>query len=256
MQGLTKAIKLEFNNMMERKFSLAFYLFSPVLVIAAFYVSATLNVDWGAYAALGIKLYDLFASDIISIVILFVTTQIMVLRIVGERAPYGTLDRELIAISRAGMFFGKLIANFLFVFLQCALIYVGAFVLFPARNYGNQLTVFLFIVLIGLLGLILGLAISIFSKNKEQAVQLVPFLVLILMLMGGIIVPLNQMPSHIVIVAGNSPLTLGVTSLKNLTLDGVGFEDVTVRMILLLAWIVGIGAVSLLKFNFEKKSLA
>lgn len=253
MTGFISAIKLEFNSMMERKYSLFFYLIAPVIIIAIFFGTATTPVNWGDYASLNLKIYDLFASDIFSIIIIFITTQIMVLRIVGERAPYGTLDRELIAISRSSMFLGKFVANFFYILIQCTLLFVSGFILFPARNYGSFPLIFLFILLIGVFGLISGLGISIFSKNKEQAVQLVPFYILILMLLSGILIPLEQMPQNVVQVAENFPLTLGASSLKTLTLDGVGFEDVSNKMILLCVWIFGIGFISLLKFKLERR---
>lgn len=253
MKGFTRAIKLEFDNMQERKFSLLFYLIAPVLLIAIFYMIATLPVNWGDYSALNLNLYDLSSSNIFPIIILFITTQIMVLRIVGERAPYGTLDRELIAISKSSMFLGKLTANSIFVLIQSFLVYLSGYILFPARNYGGPLGTFLIILLIGILGLISGLTISIFSKSKEQAVQLVPFYILILMLFSGVLIPLEYMPADIEILARNFPLTLGIDSLKKLTLDGVGIEDVIPKITSLIIWIIGIGAISLAKFKLEKK---
>jgi len=252
LKGLTKALKLELIDMKERKISLLFYLLVPAIIIWVYYISATLIITWGDYASLNLKLYDFSAPDVFSIIIIFITTQLMVLRIVGERAPYGTLDRELIAISRTGMYFGKLFANSIFIALQVILIYIFGFIIFPARNYGEPIPILLFLFLIALFGLISGLTISIFSKNKEQAIQLVPFFVLVLLLFSGLFVPLDQMPENIRLIAENMPLTLGSQSLKMLTLDGVGFEDVQFNMLRLLIWIAVIAILGLLKFGFER----
>src|SRR3989338_6864419 len=153
-KGLTKALKLEFNDMKERKISLLFYLLVPAIIIWIYYISATMTINWGGYASLNLKLYDRFASDVFSIIIIFITTQLMVLRIVGERAPYGTLDRELIAISRTGMYFGKLFANSIFIALQVILIYLFGFVIFPAKCYGSVIHIGLSLFLLALFGLI------------------------------------------------------------------------------------------------------
>ena len=252
LKGLTKALKLELNDMKERKLSLLFYLLVPAIIIGIYYSTTKKIVNWGSYATLNLKLFDLFASNIFSIIIIFITTQLMVLRIVGERAPYGTLDRELIAISRGGMFFGKLFANSIFVMLQIILVYVFGFLVFKARNYGEPIPIFIFLFLIGLLGLISGLTISVFSKNREQAIQLVPFIILILLLFSGILVPLDQMPDNIRLIAENMPLTLGSQSMKMLTLDGVGFEDVQFKMWKLLSWIGVITLAGLVKFELER----
>jgi len=253
LKGLTKAIKLEFNDMAERKISLLFYLLVPAIIIWIYYISATTIVSWGSYASLNLKLYDLFASDVFSIIVIFITIQLMVLRIVGERAPYGTLDRELIAISRTGMYLGKLFANLVIVIIQVILIYLFGFIIFPAKNYGGFISITLFLFLIALFGLISGLTISIFSRNKEQAIQFVPFFVLVLLLFSGILIPLDQMPMGVQSFAKNMPLTLGTQSLKMLSLDGVGFEDVHTNMIKLITWIVSFALIGIIKFNFERK---
>jgi len=253
IKGFTRAIRLEFNDMKERRISLSFYLLVPAIIIAIFYYSSTTIITWGNYASLNLKIYDLFSSDVFSIIIIFITMQLMVLRIIGERAPHGTLDRELIAISRTGMYLGKLCANLFFIITQVIVIYLAGFILFPARNYGNPFHVLLFLFLIALFGLISGLVISVFSKNREQAVQLIPFFVLILLLFSGILIPLEQMPSNVANFAQNTPLSLAARSLKMLTLDGVGFEDVQLNTIKLISWIMIIMLLGILKFNFERR---
>jgi len=252
LNGFTKSLKLEFYDMNQRKLSLLFYLIVPAIIISIYYTITTSLVTWGSYASLNLKLYDLFVSDVFSILLIFVTTQLMVLRIVGERAPYGTLDRELIAISRGGMYFGKLFANLIFVVLQVIIIYIFGFLVFKARNYGDFIPIFIFLLLIALFGLISGLTISVFSNNREQAIQFVPFIVLILLMFSGMMVPLDQMPQNIRSIAENMPLTLGSQSLKMLTLDGVGFEDVQFNMWKLLAWILIVTLAGLTKFRFER----
>ncbi|MBI2666752.1 ABC transporter permease [Candidatus Woesearchaeota archaeon] len=251
--GFLRAVKLELLNLKERKWSIFFYILIPAIIIWVFRASATMPITWGDYASLNLKMYDLVASDVFSLVILFVAVQLMVLRIVGERSPYGTLDRELIAISRTGMYFGKLLANALIVILQVALVYLVGYVIFPAKNYGNPIHVFFFLFLIGVFGLISGYTVSLFSKNKEQAVQLIPFFILLFLLFSGMLIKLDQMPANLRILAENLPFTLGVQSLKTLTLDGVGFEDVQWNVLKLGIWILLLVSMGVLKFVLEEK---
>src|SRR3989344_4617296 len=220
MEGLTRALRLEFSSMRERWLSLFFYLLVPAIIVFIYYASTKNIINWGSYASLNLRLYDIFASGVFSIIIMFVTIQLMVLRIVGERAPYGNLDRELIAISRSGVYFGKLFANFFLVLLQVIIIYLFGYVILSAKNYGNPTSILLILLLVGVFGLILGFVISVFSKNKEQAIQLVPFFILVLLLFSGILIPLEQMPSSMKLVAENMPLTLGQQSLQIISLDG------------------------------------
>jgi ABC-2 type transport system permease protein len=253
MRGIIKAIRLEIGSMKERWLSLFFSFILLAVIISVYYYSATSIVDWGNYVSLKIKLYDLLSSDVFSIVLIFITTQLMVLRIVGERAPYGTLDRELIAISRTDMYLGKLIANLLVVIIQVGIVFSIGFFVFPAKNYGDPILVLLLLFLISLFGLLSGFTISIFSKNREQAIQLVPIVVLILLLLSGILIPLTDMPSDMKSIAENLPLTISTNSLKLVTLDGQGFEEIQGNVTKLSTWIVGLFVIGVIKFNLERK---
>lgn len=251
--GTLNAFKLELSSMKERKLSLLFYLFSPFIIIWINYYSANTLVNWGSYASLNLRLYDLIAQRLFPMILLFVTLQLTVLRIVGERAPAGTLDRDLMAISRSGMYTGKFIANAFFAALQGIIIYFAGYAIFPARNYSPPIYILGFLLLTAIFGAVTGLTVSVFSKTKEQAVQLAPIILLIFLLFSGNVVELNQMPQKIQTIAINSPLAISSESLRMLTLDGVGFEDVQMNVAKLLIWIFGIAIIGLIKFRYEKK---
>jgi len=146
--GFSKAFKLEINDMKQRKWNLIFYLIVPIFIIWIFFISASspLPENFGVDPSLGIRLYDFSAPYLFSILIVFITMQLTILRIVAERAPYGTLDRELIAISRSGMYFGKLMANFMFAVVQSFMIYLAGYQIFPAKNFASFSSIMVFLV--------------------------------------------------------------------------------------------------------------
>jgi ABC-type multidrug transport system permease subunit len=246
MSGIINAIRLEFSSMFERKFSLILYLLAPILIIFLFYSSATQVITWGNYANLQIRLYDMYAPVILGLIVFFISLQLTILRIVGERAPYGTLDRDLMAISKTKMYLGKLIANSIYLLAQIAVIYLASFVLFPIKNYTSPFNVSVLLFLFGLFGIVTGLLISVISKNKESAIQLVP-------LFSGSMISLDSMPQIISSIAKNLPLTLTNDSLRNLMLDGVGFEEILSKVGILLIWIFSFLIIGILKFKFESK---
>lgn len=253
VKGIAKALRLEINSMKERWLSLLFYLFAPAIIVGINYYSSKTLIDWGAYASLNLRLYDFFAPRLLPLIILFVSLQLTILRIVGERSPAGTLDRDLMAITRSEMYLGKWIANTLFVILQVIFIYVAGYIIFPARNYALDIYILIYLFLIAVFGSVTGLTISVFSKTREQAIQSVPIIMLILLLFSGNVVQLEQMPSKIYAFAINSPLPLASESLKMLTLDGVGFEDVQINAFKLLIWISVITLLGILKFKYERR---
>lgn len=254
LKGLTKAVKLEYNYIKERWLSTLIFILASALIIILFSYVAKVPVGWGGLSKMGYTYYDLLAPMIFSLLILFVTVQMIVLRIVGERAPYGTLDRELIAISRGAMYFGKLFVHSVIAFLQCLCIYVVGFILFPVKSYAlSPVPILVLFFLLALFGLSLGLAVSIFSKQKESAVQITPYLILGLFVTSLILIfpgiALNQGTK---IIITNNPVALASQSLNEIMLNGVGFEDINSSIIKIGSWIVGLAVISLIKFRFEK----
>ena len=256
IKGLIKSIRLEFNHMMEAKFSFLFYLIVPSIVVAIF---ASITGSIALYP--GMTVYQYFSTRIIALVLIFVTVQLTILRIIGERAPYGTLDRDLLAISRSSMYFGKIIANSLFVLTQSILIYITAFVIFKQGSvYANPLILILLIFLVGLFGLALGLTISIVSRNREQAIQMVPFAILIMLTLSDFFfVERFGVPENVKEIASYSPLSISYKMIQTSTSDIYGFTDMVIgsfqenhflKMVLLIGILLIIG---LLWFNLEKR---
>ena len=165
-----------------------------------------------------------------------------------------TLDRELIAISRTGMYFGKLFVHSTIAFLQCFCIYIVGFILFPVKSYAlSPLLVLLLFFLLALFGLSLGLTVSIFSKHKETAVQIAPYLILGLFVTSLILIfPGASISQGTKVVVMNNPVALISQSLNEVILNGVGFEDISSSVIKMVIWIAGLITISLLKFRFEK----
>jgi len=252
IKSILRATRIEFSFMKERKWSMLFFFIVPSLIMVLFAKIFLQPIDWGQYQSLNLTFYDLYGAGILTLVMVFVTVQFVILRIVGERAPYGTLDRDLLAIPEVPMYIGKLITNFVFVFLQCLLLFFVVTRLFPLRNYGDPSIIFLILMLVSLFGLALGLAISIFSKSKEQATQFVPFIVLLLFISGGFMTGINY-PSTIQPIIDNSPLMLANMSLKMTMLDGVSFGEILTKIYVLLFWNIGLILVGLIGFKMRGK---
>ena len=103
MKGFKKAFKLELNKLKEHKSSLFLYIILPGIINFILYFSSSdKTTPYGTYG--------LYGPILLPFTLIFITTQLTALRIVSERSPYGTLDRELTTISRSGMIIGKFLA--------------------------------------------------------------------------------------------------------------------------------------------------
>ena len=255
MNGFIRAASLEYNYIKERLWSTLLFFASSGLIIFIFSIIAKIPVGWGGFYQMNYTYYDLLAPTIFPLIILFITIQMTVLRIVGERAPYGTLDRELIAIPRVSMYFGKLCVHMIIAFIQCVIVYLFGFIFFPVKSYAmSGVIIILLFFLLALFGLSLGFFISVYSKYKESAIQIVPYIVLALFITSLILIfPGATFSSGIKIIFMSNPVALISQSLSETMINGVGFEDISVNIVKVTFWIAALTVITLLKFKFERK---
>lgn len=251
MVGLIKAFRLEIKHIKQSKIQLPLLLVLPTLIIVAF---ALAGKDTIFSPSRGLSFYDYFAPSIYSTAIVFITTQMTVLRIVAERSPYGTLDRDLLAISRPSMYLGKYFANLMIAIVQCSLIFYVGYNIYGVKIVGDPWAVLLIMMFAALFGLSLGLLISVITKTRDQAVQLVPFSVLVFLVLSGIMIPIDKMPSDLALIASNLPLTLLNNALESIMHSGKSLEETMTYNIRLFGWIIGFLSLGIIKFSSEKYS--
>lgn len=252
MRGLGKAFRLEIGHIFSGKVKALSHFLIPVVIVAVLAEAGSERCNWCYFNNATYSYFNFYASLIFSTGMLFIATQLTVLRIVGERAPYGTLDRDLLAISRSGMYLGKFLASLVVVAVQ-SLLFIIAGRIFGMTLMGSALDFFVVLFLLSAAGLALGLLFSVFSKSKEQAVQLVPFAVLIFLVLSGDLIPARDMPPVLASIAKNSPVTLANSALREIMLKGSGIAEESTNIIKLLLWIVALLMLGVLKFGAEKK---
>lgn len=236
LRGFFKAARLEFNQIKESKLTLLLLFLVPVVLIIVFAVFGNGECTF-VPPCKGMKSYDFLAPPVLPIVVLLITTQLTILRIVGEKSPYGTLDRDLLAISRGGMYLGKLLTNTVIGFIQCFLMFL-TILIFGLKINGNPISVLLILLATAFMGLNMGLMFSVFSKNKEQAVQLVPYSVVALLVLSGVFIQFNDMPAVIRPIATISPLALSYNALSvtMLSWDAIAYKAVTTTRLFDAVW--------------------
>ena len=252
MKGLGKAFRLEIEHIFSGKVKALSHFLIPVVIVAVLAEAGSERCNWCYFNNTTYTYFNFYASLIFSTAMLFIATQLTVLRIVGERAPYGTLDRDLLAISRSGMYLGKFLASLVVVAVQCLLLIIAG-KSFGMVLIGSTFDFFAVLFLLSAAGLALGLLFSVFSKSKEQAVQLVPFAVLIFLVLSGDLIPARDMPPALASIAQNSPVTLANSALREIMLGGSGIAEESGSIIKLLLWVVALLVFGILKFSTEKR---
>jgi ABC-2 type transport system permease protein len=184
--------------------------------------------------------FDHYAPALLAIfplVVMFLVTSIATLR---ERSS-GTLERLLtLPMSKAEFLVGYAIAFGAAATLQALL--ASALALGPLGMdvRGPAWAVVLVAVLVALLGTSLGLFVSAFARTEFQAVQFMPALILPQLLVCGIIVPLDEMPTALAWVARVLPLTYAVEAMQHLSTTGNLRSPFPRDLLVVLAFTVGL----------------
>ena len=170
-------------------------------------------------------------------IVMFLITSITTLR---ERRS-GTLERLMaMPLGRFDFLLGYAIAFGVLATLQsviavayavwvCGLTVAGAAWLLVAVAVAN-----------GLLGTTMGLFVSAFASTEFQVIQFMPALVFPQALLGGILLPRDQMPDALHAISDWLPLSHSITALNTVVSDSDGTGDVLRELAIVLAWTVGL----------------
>lgn len=181
-------------------------------------------------------------------ILMFVVTSVTTLR---ERRS-GTLERLLTTpIGKADFIVGYALAFGLIAVLQAVFTVTFAVVVCGLTTYGPVWQLGLVAVLDALLGTALGLLASAFARTEFQAVQFMPLVVIPQILVGGLLMPRDQMPDALHAISNWLPLSYAVDAVNAVTLDEGGW-DLWKPLIVIIA--VSLVALALAAVTLRRKT--
>jgi ABC-2 type transport system permease protein len=147
-------------------------------------------------------------------IIMFLLTSITTLR---ERTG-GTLERLMTTpIGKLDLIFGYMITFGLIAVVQALIAATLLLYGLDISIQGPEWFMILMAVVDALLGTALGLLVSAFAQTEFQAVQFMPAFIFPQLLLGGLLVPLTQMPDVLESIAYYLPLTYALDALNGIT---------------------------------------
>lgn len=171
--------------------------------------------------------------------------------IVGEKEN-GTIEQMNVSpVGRLTFIFSKLIPYWIigFIVLTIGMI-IAALVygLFPA---GNILLIYFYAAIYILVVSGMGLIISNYSETMQQAMFLMFFFVLILVLLSGLFTPIRSMPPWAQVITAFNPLTYFMQVMRGIYLKGSGLVDLLPQLFILIgfAFVLNLWAV----FSYAKR---
>lgn len=194
--------------------SIALLLLMPSLLVGLF--AWLFDATKGAFAQLGGPILALFPF-----ILMFIITSVTTLR---ERRS-GTLERLMTTPLGKGDF----IAGYALAFGLAAAVQAVVTVGFAVLVCGLEVTgplwqLGLVAVLDALLGTGLGLLASAFARTEFQAVQFMPVLVFPQILLGGLLMPRDQMPDVLHAISDWLPLSYAIDAVNAVTAGDAGWD--------------------------------
>ena len=169
--------------------------------------------------------------------------------IVRERER-GTLEQLVVTpISRTALMLGKLLPYVLVGYGQMTLVLLAGVLVFGVPVRGSLAALYLASAPFLVAMLALGLLISSVARTQMQAMQLSVFWLLPNILLSGFLFPREAMPDAARWLGALLPLTHFLRVVRGILLRGVGLDALWRETAILVAFAVGLVAVSIARFR-------
>ncbi len=210
-----------------------------------------LSLLWWMFEDNGV-MFNAIAPALLAIfpfTLMFIITSITTLR---ERTG-GTMERLMASpIAKLDLVLGYMLAFGLLAIIQASL--ATAVLVYPlGLDIEGSLWFLTLVALSGaLLGTALGIFVSAFARTEFQAVQFMPALIVPQILIGGLLMPVDQLPDVLEAIANCLPLTYLITALN----EAATHSDITNEAVKSLAIVIGfiVAAIALATATLRRRS--
>lgn len=194
--------------------------------------------------------YKIFMVPALMVMLLTVLAGFLpALNIVGEKEA-GTIEQiNVTPIPKKMFILAKLIPYWIIGFVVLTLCIGIAALLYGLFPVGNIAWIYLFATVYILVISGMGLVISNYSDTIQQAMFVMFFFMLILILMSGLFTPLNSMPDWAQKITLFNPLRYFIQVMRQIYLKGSGFGDLLPQFFTLCAFAVGMNIWAILSYK-------
>lgn len=195
------------------------------------------------------KLIDFSVPGIMSFAVFSITVELTLISFVNERTS-GTLQRLFISPLKES----EIVAGYAMAFCaigsaQSILILGVAIAAFHITVAGNFFIALGVIILLVVTSQSLGILISSIAKREVQVLQFMPPLLLTAFLLGGIVWPLEGIPSWLLPISYVLPPTYAVHGLRAVLLKGWGLDKIWLDILALALFEVVFLVLAMLKLK-------
>ncbi len=190
--------------------------------------------------------YKLFMiPSLMAILIMLMCGFLPALNIVGEKEK-GTIEAiNVTPVSKMNFILAKLIPYWVIALVVMTLCFVLAWMVYGITSEGNLWLVYLLSMLLAFVFSGLGLVISNYNDTMQQAVFVMWFIVVCLILLSGLFTPVRSMPHWAYLTTYVNPMHYYIDAIRTVFVRGGGFGSIARQLLALgiIAVIMNVWAV-------------
>lgn len=157
------------------------------------------------------------------------------LNIVGEKEA-GTIEQmNVTPVKKWEFILAKLIPYWLIALFVMSVCFLLAWLIYGITCQGNLLLVYLIAMLLALFWSSFGLIVSNYSDTMQQAIFVMWFFVVCMMLLSGLFTPTRSMPSWAYLTTYINPMHYFVDAIRTVFIRGGDFHSIYHQILALLA---------------------
>lgn len=180
--------------------------------------------------------WNIYALPVAGFFIFFLTYLLATIVLVRERRE-GTLTRMLaVGYGRPAIVLGYVLGYGGLAIVQTVLVIITTLLAFGNVPTGQLTAVAATTLMLSLVSLGMGIFVSALARTEGQIFPTIPLLIIPSLLLSGLIIPLNELPSYLQVIAYLVPLTYAETVLLSVLRDGQTFAEVAGSFLLLFGF--------------------
>lgn len=174
------------------------------------------------------------------------------LNIVREK-EIGTIEQiNVTPIRKHHFILGKLIPFWILGLLVMSIGFLIARIIYGIIPAGSFLTIYIFAALYLLAVLGLGLLVSTYTSNQQQAMLISFFMMMIFILLGGLYTSIDSMPGWAQWITKFNPVSYFIEVMRMVVLKGSSLADISNHLWIMSAFAVGLNSWAVI--NYRKRS--
>lgn len=171
--------------------------------------------------------------SLMAILVMLLCGFLPALNIVGEKES-GTIEAiNVTPVSKWTFILAKLIPYWIIAIVVMTLCFILSWAVYGITSAGNLALVYLLAMLLAFIFSGFGLIISNYNETMQQAVFMMWFFVVILMLMSGLFTPVRSMPHWAYLTTYINPMHYFIDAIRTVFVRGGDFQSIMPQVVAL-----------------------